>query len=197
MIYTYPILVALFSFLFLNEAIPLIGYIGMIITVTGVVMLSTRLKKLSMNIIIALCVLVFVIAVSEVLIKVATTRIDPIKGVVISSAAIGLVMIAGLFVKKIRTDVKGEVRNLPIAAMGSVLFYAGAGTLFMAMMSMPATIVASIAAIQPLIVLIFERIVDQKLGKISKDMLLLPKLGAIVLIVIGVVMIYIAELIRI
>jgi len=45
-IYLYPLLVALLSFLFLSEVISLTGYIGMFVTLAGVIMLSTRMPKL-------------------------------------------------------------------------------------------------------------------------------------------------------
>jgi drug/metabolite transporter (DMT)-like permease len=68
-------------------------------------------------------------------------------------------------------------------------------TLFFAMKSLPATIVSSIAAIQPLCVVVFENIVDRRMKKISKDVILLPKLGAIILIVAGLVLLYVSEFI--
>lgn len=71
-----------------------------------------------------------------------------------------------------------------------MLAFGGIATIFFAMAELPATIVSSIAAIQPLFVIVFERVTDQFIGKISKDHLLLPKTFAIVLIVIGVSLLY-------
>jgi hypothetical protein len=73
-----------------------------------------------------------------------------------------------------------------------VIYYSAVIFFFLAVAELPVTIVASIAAVQLLYVLVFERIIDTFLGKISKDEYLLPKLGAILLIVVGVILIYAA-----
>ena len=62
------------------------------------------------------------------------------------------------------------------------------------MAGLPATIVSSISSIQPLVVLFFERVFHQKAGKMTQDPVLGPKLIAILLIVVGVVMLYLSEL---
>jgi hypothetical protein len=56
------------------------------------------------------------------------------------------------------------------------------------MVGLPATIVSSIAAIQPLAVLIFEKIAQKLFGHMVKDSHILPKLIPISLIVIGVIL---------
>lgn len=191
-IYTYPILVSIFSFLFLSEVIPFIGYAGMLISLTGIVLLSTRLKRVKFSIIIYLAVLVLLIAVIELLAKVTTNNMPAMNGVIISSALTGLIMGCGCFVSKIKSGLMAEFRNIPVAFGGSIIYYSAVILFFLAVVELPVTIVASIAAIQPLYVLVLERIIDRFLGKISKDIYLLPKLGAILLIVVGVILIYAA-----
>lgn len=191
-IYTYPILVAMFSFLFMSEVIPLIGYMGMLISITGIVLLSTRLKKIKRITIIYLALLVLFITVVELLAKVTTNSMPAINGAIINAGLMGLIMGCGCFVSKLRSGLKGELRNIPVAFGGSVIYYGAAIFFFLAVAELPVTIVAAIAATQLLYVIVLERIIDNFLGKISKDTYLLPKLGAILLIVVGVVLIYAA-----
>jgi uncharacterized membrane protein len=191
-IYTYPIIVSMLSFLFLGEVIPFIGYVGMLISLTGIVLLSTRMKRMKLAIIIILACLILSISVGELLVKVSTNNMPAMNGAIIDCALMGLILAGGCFITKIRSGVAAEFRNIPVAFAGSVILYIAVIFLFLAMTGLPATIVASIAAIQPLLVLVFERITDTFLGKISKDVYLLPKLGAILLIVVGVVLIYAA-----
>jgi hypothetical protein len=46
---------------------------------------------------------------------------------------------------------------------------------------------------QPLAVIVFERIAHAKYGNITQDVELLPKLGSILLIVIGIVVLYFSD----
>jgi cytochrome c biogenesis protein CcdA len=64
------------------------------------------------------------------------------------------------------------------------------------MANLPATIVSSIGAIQPLTVLFFERLFNKRFGGISRDTVLIKKLVPIILIVIGVILIYSQEIIK-
>jgi hypothetical protein len=64
------------------------------------------------------------------------------------------------------------------------------------MVNIPATIVTTIGAIQPLVVLFCERLVDVFIGKISRDHLLARKLIPISLIALGVALIYSQEILK-
>src|SRR3989338_9641003 len=55
-VYTYPLFVAILSFFFLNEILSITSYIGMILILTGVLMLSVRLKRIKLKV--AVCVII-------------------------------------------------------------------------------------------------------------------------------------------
>jgi uncharacterized membrane protein len=101
-IYTFPIVVSIFSFLFLGEVIPFIGYLGMLISVTGIIILSTRLKKVRLSMLFYLVFLVLMIAAIEILAKVATSNMPVMNGVIIMLGLTGFIMGCGCFVRKLR-----------------------------------------------------------------------------------------------
>jgi hypothetical protein len=80
------------------------------------------------------------------------------------------------------------------AFFSEALTFLAVFSIYFAMKGLKATFVSSISAIQPLAVIIFERIVHEKYGRITKDMELLPKLAAILLIVMGIGVLYISEM---
>ena len=59
--------------------------------------------------------------------------------------------------------------------------------IFLAMKYYPATMVSSIGTLQILFVLIIEQFVLVKIGGVTKDKILMPKLSGILLIVSGVI----------
>jgi drug/metabolite transporter (DMT)-like permease len=193
-IYVYPILTAILSYIFLGEVISKSGYLGVGLILIGVLMLSIRLKKVKLSISFwwIMGMIIFV-ALYEFFIKVATINIPVMNGIAISSIGVGLAMVPVIMIAKVRKGLSTEMKNFKWALMiESFTFSAGFATYF-AMNSLPATIVVSIAAIQPLAVLFFERIAGQFVGKMTKDKLILPKLAAITVIVIGVILLYISE----
>ena len=186
--YAYPILLALLSFIFLKEVIPLQGYIGMIIVIAGVILLSLRFIKFKLaNTGWLILQLILVIALTEFFVKIATGEIPVMQGIAINSLSLGTMLLLLLLNKKIRTGFRSEIKNIHWAVASESFTLLGTGTLYYAMAGLPATIVASIGATQPLVVLFLERITDGFTGKLTKDHALLPKLGIIALIVIGVV----------
>lgn len=191
--YTYPIIVALLSFIFLGEIISWIGYLGMLIALSGVLILSLRLKKIKLKAsIFAVLAIILYLGVYEFLVKVIVTNVPMWNGIAVSSIANAFSTSLFLISPKVRGQFTSELKNfkwgLPTEAMGA----AGVITVYFAMSYLPATIVSSIGAIQPAAVLFLERIADPIFGKMKRDHLLLPKLFAIILIIIGVVLLSIA-----
>lgn len=192
-IYFYPIIVALLSYFFIHEKLSLLGYGGMAFTIVGVIMLSVRIKYLSKtNVLYLLGAIILFEAVHEFSVKLATTALTPLQGVVINNLVVGLTLLCGLFNKNLLKHFMLELRNTPWEFLSALFALGGIGTLYFAMSTLPATIVSSIGAIQPLAVLIFERIITARIGTITKDTQLLPKLSAILFIVFGVVLLSIA-----
>jgi drug/metabolite transporter (DMT)-like permease len=56
------------------------------------------------------------------------------------------------------------------------------------MKGLPATVAASLGATQPLFVVLFEKVAHKTFGKIIKDDSFKSKLGAVALVVIGVIL---------
>jgi drug/metabolite transporter (DMT)-like permease len=196
LIYLYPIIVAFLSFIFLHEKLPWISYAGMIITLTGVIMLSIRLNKFKLKHgIWMISIMIVLVAIYEFFIKISTSTVSVAHGLALNCIFIGLTNMCLLFVKRIRTDAKGEIKNFKWAFFSESLTVLGVWTIYYAMTSLPATFVTAVAATQPLAVLFFERIIQGFGGKISKDNLLLPKLVPISLIVLGVLILYLPQLI--
>jgi uncharacterized membrane protein len=192
-VYSYPIIVALLSFLFLNEIISFVGYLGMVLVILGIAMLVIRTKKMKLVIgAWTILALILLIALFEFFVKLSTTRIPGLNGVSVQIIIFGLTTLFALFHKNTRKGFFVELKNFKWASISEAVTLLAILFLFYAMTYLPATIVASLAATQPLAVLIYERIANKKFGKIVKDNLLLPKLGAIILIISGVILLSIS-----
>jgi drug/metabolite transporter (DMT)-like permease len=199
MTYFYPVIVALMSFLILNERLGLISYIGLAVVTFGVVKLSMNSaasKSKSFFGFFLILINILLIAVYEFSAKITTTNLPIINGIAVTTLVSGLAIIPFIGFKNIRKDFFFEMRNLKwvFAAEAFTLF--ATVTLFLALWNLSATIVSAIASVQPLIVLFYERIAEKKLSKISKHRLLFPKLIPIILIILGVIALYIEELIK-
>lgn len=187
LIYVYPLLVALLSFIFLDEQLTVISYVGVFFILAGILLLTFRLKKIKRhNAFFAIIIVIIFTALNEFFAKLSTTALSAWQSVVINEITLGIALICGLFNEKIRKHFFSELKNLPWEAFSAAFAFGGITTLYAAMASLPVTVVSSIGAIQPLAVLIFERIIAARVGTITKDQRLLPKLSAILLIVIGV-----------
>ncbi len=196
LIYLYPILVAILSFLFLNEILPLVSYMGMILILVGVIMLSVRMVHLRISISLwSIGIMILLVAVNEFLIKIFTNTMPESNGIAINSIFICMPSILGMiFYKKFRMGFISELKHIKWAFLSEIFAFLGLATLYFAMVGLPATIVSSIAAIQPLVLLGFERVAQKIFGKMTKDKLVLPKLIAIILIVLGVILLYLNEI---
>lgn len=191
LIYVYPLGIALLSFLFLGERISWQGYVGVILTIAGAFFLSVRMKKVNGAVRFLPLILVIVFEViNEFSIKISTGHVGIWQGVVVNNISLGSTLLFGLFHSKMRKHFLAELHNMPWEFLSAVFAIGGIATLFAAMAKLPATIVSSVSALQPLGVVVFERIAAGYVGTMTKDTRLLPKLKAIVLIIIGVGILY-------
>jgi uncharacterized membrane protein len=187
-LYLFPIVVAVLSFIFLSERLPVLTYIAVALILTGVILLSVRAKKIK-AILFFLPLLIYILLLGgyEFFIKVSTNNLNFMQGVAITTFVSGSFILFGLFSRKIRKEFIIEIKNIKFAFINEFIALLGVFTLFFAMSLLPATIVSSIGSIQPLAVIILERLAHKRFGKITIDTRLLPKLIAILLIVIGVI----------
>jgi len=188
--FLYPALIAVASYFLLGEIIALWGYLGMLLILVGAVLLSIRFGKVKGGagwwLIAGMTVLT---AANVFLIKVSSSAIPALQGTVALSAAFGVTLLASVAHPRVWREFSKELHNVHWAAISEAFTMVGIACMFFAM-ALPATIVASLAGIRPLIVLMMERFVDTFGRRISRDHLLLPKLVPILLIVLGVVLIY-------
>lgn len=190
-VYTYPLLIALLAFIFLNEKLSMVAYFGVALIITGTLLLSLRFKCVHLETnILFIILLVITTALNEFFIKIATNTIGVWQGIVINNIFCGLTLLCVLFHKQVRPKFLSELHNARWEIISATLVFGGVSTLFFAMAQLPATIVSSIAAIQPIVVLFFETIVDRFIGKITKDKKILPKGIAIAMITAGVMLLY-------
>ncbi|MGE0793113.1 MAG: EamA family transporter [Candidatus Woesearchaeota archaeon] len=196
-VYFYPIVVAILSFFFLNETLSLISYLGMSLILLGVIFLSVKTKKVRLNVSFWLIgLLILIVAFYEFFIKMATNNLPEFNGIAISSICIGISILFGLFNKKIRIGVPKELKNFKWALANESLTFMGIIATYLAMNGLPATIVASIGATQPLTVLFLESL-SHKMGfKISVENNFRKNLIPILFIVFGVILVYAPEIIN-
>jgi uncharacterized membrane protein len=191
LIYFYPIIVAILSFSFLNEKLSLVSYIGMALIILGAIMLSVRMNKLKTKIALwMISLLIFTVALNEFFIKIATNHLPALNGLAISLIFLGLAIMLGFFHGKTRRGFARELRNIKWALLIESLTFLATFTVYIAIAGLPVTLVASVAATQPLAVVFLERIFSKYGKKISKDERLLPKLISIGLIVMGIIVMY-------
>lgn len=187
-IYLFPIVVAILSFIFLNERLSVLGYIATILVLTGVILLSVRAKKIKIAMLfLPLFLYILFLGGSEFFIKVSTNNFTFMQGLAIAVLVTGITILCGLFNRQIRKGFVSELKNIKWAFLVESFTLIGTLTLFLAMSFLSATIVTSISSIQPLAVIFFERIAHRHFGKMTKDLELGPKLIAILFIVAGVI----------
>lgn len=194
-LYLYPVLVCVLSLVFLGEIIPIVGYIGMLLAITGAVLLTVKTMRRSAGTYLTVFLLVAITATQELLAKISTTQIPELNAVVIVSAMLGLsAAIIGFSMKEVRKSFAKEIRlNYYIPMVPAVVWLLAEITFFFALDGLPVTIVASLGATQPLLVLVVERLVSAR-RRIAKDTALLPKLIPITLIILGIILLYSAGL---
>lgn len=187
--YLYPLLVALLSFLFLNEVISLVGYLGVGFTLLGVIIMSVRVKKMKFTLSLwMLGVMIITGAFSEFFVKVATNDLSLWHNLAINNLAMGAVFLPALFLAKLRNQFTRELRNVRFVFVSEIVTFFAILALYLAMQGLPATIVTSLMATQPVFVVIFEHIAHNLFGKMIRDDALRFKLRAIVFVVIGIIL---------
>jgi len=136
--------------------------------------------------------LIVMIALTEFFIKIATGELSELHGISLNSVALGFTLLPMLLKKSVISGFGREIKNIPWAFLCESFTFAATACLYFAMAGLPATFVASVGATQPLIVLFLERITEGFTGKLTKDHALLPKLSAISLIVMGVILLFLS-----
>ncbi len=188
LVYFYPIVTAVLSFFFLSEKLSLVSYLGIFLVITGAVMISVKISVLKSKVFgWGILLLIITTAVYEFLFKVSTTSMPESNGLAITQIFIGISVLFGFFHKKTRKGFLSEMRNIKWIVLAEVFTFFGTLTTFFAMNGLSATIVATIGATQPLIVLLLERAFHFFGIRVSEDIRFLPKLIPISLIVIGII----------
>ena len=193
LMFIYPVFVAILSFLFFSEVISFIGYLGMALTLIGSLTISVRLNKIKLKVSAWMIAGVIATVIAyDLLVKKAVTSIPALNGMAISCIFLGIAILPALLKSSVRKGLKFEIKNWHWAIYSEGLTFIAIGLTYLAMKGLPVTIVSSLGATQPLILLVLERIADRWHGKMMRDHLLLPKLGSILFIVAGVVLLYIS-----
>ncbi len=196
LIYAYPLVVAFLSFLFLNEKLSLIAYLGAFITIFGVFQLTLRMRKLNFALISwSIIALILTSALAEFFIKIATTQIPVWHNTAITSIVLGFSILPALLKKSVRKDFKGEFKRIHFTFISELLTIAAVTSVYLAMAGLPATIVSVISTLQPLFVLIFEWVAFFFGIKMVKDIDWKQKIFAISLVVIGIIILYGSEIV--
>ena len=192
--YAYPIVIAFLSFTFLHERLSLVSYTGVGIILIGVLILTVN--SLSKNIIrnlLPILLLIFLTAFYEFSVKVSTINMPLVNGIAITMIFTGLATLPAFFKKKIREGFTTEINNFKWAVIIESLTFLGVLTSYFAMTGLPATVVSSIAASQPLAVLILESLAVMAGVNISHQAKFRDKILPILLIVLGVVLLALAN----
>jgi uncharacterized membrane protein len=189
-VYLYPVLIAIAAFLFLGETISLGGYVGAGLSICGVLLLSVQLHKRAEISWYWFAIPVILTAGFEFFIKLSTENIPPVHGFVINSMVLGLLLLFPLCKQQHRQKMIQDLKIVHFTVIIEALTLAGVLTLFFAMNGLPATIVSSIACLQPVLVLVFEHIAHTANLTPMKGKNVWTKILAICLVVIGCVLLY-------
>ena len=195
--YFYPVIVSVLSFLFLHEVLTISIYIGMALIMFGIALIYLRNMKKKLHIVFWI-ILSYALSIAfyEFFIKVSTTKVSEINGLAINSIFLGLAIFPLIFSRKRRLEIAYEVRNIPWALLSEMFTISAVFGTYIAMKNLPATIVSSLQATEPLLVLAFEKIANKKGIMKSQDTNFFNKLIAIILITAGVAVMYITEAIK-
>lgn len=189
LIYLYPVIVALLSFFFLGEKFSLITYGGITLILVGGLMLSLKGGSFKEGAGLGyMAAMILMVALFEFIMKLATTELPVLHGLAIMLICIGLTLELALFHKETRNGVPAEFKNLKWVLLGQSLALGGMATLYFAMAGLPATIVSTIAATQPLAVLFLEKLSHSFGIKMCSDERLLSKLIPVSIMVCGIIM---------
>lgn len=195
--YFYPVIVSVLSFLFLHEVLTIAIYLGMGLIMFGIAMIYLRTVKKKLHIVFWI-ILSYALSIAfyEFFIKVATTKVAEINGLAVNSIFLGLAIFPLIFSRKRRSEIAYEVRNIHWALLSEMFTISAVFGTYIAMKNLPATIVSSLQATEPLLVLAFEKIANKRGVLNSQDKNFFNKLIAIILITAGVAVMYITEAIK-
>lgn len=194
--YSYPVIVATLSFFILHENIGIWGYIGLALIILGVFNLEKRMAKICLSINLGVLILMPIITgIYEFTIKISTLDIPELNALAINSIVAGSIVISTLCLKKVRKDFPVDIKNIGYAFINESLTILSIFLIFLAMKYYPATVVASIGTLQILFVLFIEHVLLVRMGGITKDKILTPKLSGILLIISGVILVTIVGIV--
>jgi len=195
--YFYPVIVSVLSFLFLHEVLTISIYLGMALIMFGIALIYLRTVKKKLHIVFWI-ILSYALSIAfyEFFIKVATTKVAEINGLAVNSIFLGLAIFPLVFSRKRRSEIAYEVRNIHWALLSEMFTISAVFGTYIAMKNLPATIVSSLQATEPLLVLAFEKIANKRGVLNSQDKNFFNKLIAIILITAGVAIMYITEAIK-
>lgn len=191
LIYLYPVIVALLSFFILGEKFSLITYGGIALILVGGLMLSLKGRSFKGGAGLGyMAAIIILVALFEFIMKLATTELPVLHGLAVMLICIGLTLELALFHGETRRGVPVELKNLNWVVLGNSLALGGMSTLYFAMAGLPATIVATICATQPLAVLFLEKLFHSLGITMCRDERLLAKLVPVTIMVCGIIMLY-------
>ncbi len=193
--YFYPLLVAFLSYFILGEIIAWYGYIGMAAVIIGVMLLSLRLHVLGLRAgLLLLIANTFATAAYEFLIKIAASHVSSLQGIALNQIAMGCTVLLLLLFKSVRKAAGYEYRkNWLWALLNETLTCFAIFFTYLAMKTIPVTIVTSVGAMQPLVVVGVEYFVSCFVPTIVRDKLTRYKWIAAILIVIGVILLSLSQ----
>lgn len=185
---TSPLLVALLAFFLLREQLTVLNIAGVALVVAGALLLALRGATSRRSSYWLFAASVANITIYEFLIKFSTTSLGELQGLSLSMLTIGVTICSGLFIHNIRSAAQQELHNIGWAFIAETMTFVVVGCMYFAMGALSAAVVVSIDASRPFFTILIERLLHWRGASLSSDYALLPRLGAIALIVAGVVL---------
>ncbi len=184
--HTYPLVVAVLAYTYLGESTGIAGYGGLALILAGLILLSQRMLQVRPNVRLGLlAAMICTTGVYEFAIKVSTISVPPLHTLALNSIVAGSVVCLLLLRRKTRRMLGAELRNIGWAFTSESLTVIAILCIIGAMGAFPAVLASAVTALQPLVVLIGERILSYWHHEITRDKLLRPKLAAILLVILG------------
>lgn len=189
LIYVYPIIVALLSYIFLNEKLVIWSYLGMILTIIGGLCLITTKIKASKRTLFFVFLIILITGFVEFLVKVLTTQINNLNLIALDYMSFGLILSLAIF--KSKENIIPEFNNIKYyVLLNEIIALSAFICLVFALDSLPATIAVSVFATQPAFTLFFENIVNNRLKIVDETGFQIKKVIGIILVVAGTIIIY-------
>jgi drug/metabolite transporter (DMT)-like permease len=194
MTHSYPLIVAFLSFVFLGERLSPVGYFAVVLIIVGATLLSLRIRSFRLGSFWFFGGIVLTVAGYEFFMKVSSYSLSPVQAIAVTSVALWVTTLPSLLSGTIRSGVVRELGNVRWALVSESLTFGALLSTYFAMAGLEATIVASISAVQPLVVVGLEYVTHRRLLIVSKDTSLPGKLGAIGMLVAGIALLFLFEL---